>query len=160
LNNLASLLADRGSLDEEARLAEEGLALARRVGYRGWEMKFRATRVNMMFFEGRWDDAIAAAEELRSDPDLGNVSAAGAEIGVICVAYAARGEFERAVDAMLAPIMEADEDVQAVAALGVMRASVARFAGRLEDSIAQADTAIAVRGQVGYSGAVIESYLI
>ena len=160
INNLISTLWGVGQIDHEVRLAEDGLVLARRIGHRAWEMKFRAVRVNIMVFDGRWDEAVAESEEIRSDPELGNIAAVAGELSAVSLIHAARGAFERAEDAALAHVMESDDDVQAIVGLGIARALVASYAGRHAESIEQAERAIALRSKVGYNGAVIESYLV
>jgi class 3 adenylate cyclase/tetratricopeptide (TPR) repeat protein len=159
-NNLASTLWVESGLAEELRTTEEGLALARRVGHKGWETKFLSNRVPNLVLQGRWDEAIAALEAARQDVETASLAAMAMEQAVIALPYAARQEFEAAEQALSEDIMEASDDVQAVLQLGTMRAYVRYHQGRYEEAIASADLAIGTREQVGVGGGVDFAYAI
>jgi tetratricopeptide (TPR) repeat protein len=62
-NNLAWVLELQDRIPESHALAQEALALARRVGDRGQEVAFGVNCVYALYLGGRWDEAIACAEE-------------------------------------------------------------------------------------------------
>jgi class 3 adenylate cyclase/tetratricopeptide (TPR) repeat protein len=62
-NNLAWVLEMHDRLDASYALNEQALAHARRVGDRGQEILFGGDGVYFLYLVGKWDEAIARAEE-------------------------------------------------------------------------------------------------
>ena len=62
-NNLAWVLELQDRIPESYELAEQALALARRVGDRTQEVVFGANGVYPLYLGGRWEEAVARAEE-------------------------------------------------------------------------------------------------
>jgi class 3 adenylate cyclase/tetratricopeptide (TPR) repeat protein len=158
-NNLSSTLGSEGGFEEIETLVEQGLALARKVGHRGWETKFVSDRIPLLVALGRWDEALEADAEL-SAMDTANLAAMVMERSTLTLLYAARGEFDVADQVLGADILERSEDVQAVQTLSLGRAVIAFFTGKNEDAIAAARVAIAGREQTGLMIQVQEAYAI
>jgi tetratricopeptide (TPR) repeat protein len=78
----------------------------------------------------------------------------------LVLVHASRGEPDRAVEALSAEILEASEDVQAVGTLALGRAWLHRYAGRYEEAIASARTAIGTREQLGMVGLIEGAYAV
>ena len=159
-NNLASVLWVESAPAEELQLIDDGLALARRMGHKGWETKFLSNRVPNLVWLGRWDEAIAAAEEAQLDAETANLAAMTMERIVMALPYAVRLQFEEAEAALSEEIMEASDDIQAVLQLGVMRAYVRFYQGRHEEAVTSAELAIGRREQVGATGGVDVAYAL
>src|SRR5947209_1899306 len=64
-NNLAALLGYLDRNEEALQLIEPFLALARRVGDRPWEWGALGGAIDPLIQLGRWDEALARAEESR-----------------------------------------------------------------------------------------------
>jgi tetratricopeptide (TPR) repeat protein len=69
--NLASQLWLRGSLSEAARLWEEAHAVANQYGQMGIARWFRGALVDKHYALGRWDEAMARAEEFIAEVEGG-----------------------------------------------------------------------------------------
>jgi tetratricopeptide (TPR) repeat protein len=69
--NLASFLEDRGDLVRARELKAEALGMAERYGA-GWFVDwFRAEQPAVSFYEGRWEEALALAEEIVGQHEAG-----------------------------------------------------------------------------------------
>ena len=64
-NNFIATLWQDDEWPEAVETLERGLALARRVGHRRWEVSFLAGSVGSLGRLGRWDEALARAAEAR-----------------------------------------------------------------------------------------------
>jgi tetratricopeptide (TPR) repeat protein len=159
-NNLGSTLDAEGRYEEIEELVERGLALARKVGHKGWEAKFVSDRVPLLVLLGRWEEALLADAEAAAIQDTSNLAAMVMERTMMVQVYAARGEFDRAEQALGAEILEASDDVQARQTLSVARAMVELYRGKYEDATASARLAIATREHIGLSNPVEGAYAV
>jgi tetratricopeptide (TPR) repeat protein len=159
-NNLASVLESQGAYQEIEEMISRGLALTRKLGHRAWEAKFMAARVPLLFFLGRWDEAVQAEAESAAMEDTANLAAIIMERSVICVVHASRGDLARAEKALGAEILEASQDVQALQTLALGRATIAQFRGDSEDALSSAQLAIDTLDQTGVVTQIEVAYAI
>ncbi|MDP9344106.1 MAG: AAA family ATPase [Actinomycetota bacterium] len=138
-NNLVALLARQDRHEEELETSRRGLELARRVGNRRWEWKFRSDMVNPLVHLGRWDEAVAIRDALGAEGALG-VIAVAVEMAPIIPALLARGDLDEARAIVRSLEERADtREVQFHDTLAAARAMVARADGRPEEAIAIAE---------------------
>jgi tetratricopeptide (TPR) repeat protein len=157
-NNLASSLDSEGRNEEIEEFVDRGLALARKIGNKGWETKFVSARIPIRVLLGRWDDALQAVAELADLSDTANLAAMVMERSILVLLHSARGEFDLAEQALSAEILEASEDIQAVQTLFLGRAVLALYMGKYEDAIVSARSAIEGREHTGVVGPVEAAY--
>jgi predicted ATPase/class 3 adenylate cyclase len=72
-NNLAASAEARDRYHDIVGYAQDGLALARKRGDRGWEWRMLAMIAEARLKTGAWDDALASASELPEDARSGSV---------------------------------------------------------------------------------------
>jgi class 3 adenylate cyclase/tetratricopeptide (TPR) repeat protein len=157
-NNLVSIMGG-GPLPEQLQLGEGGLALARRVGDRAWEAKFLAGSVPLLTWSGRWDEALARAEEVRSLPE-GTLAAVSIELGGLPLIHVNRGETEAAARDLefVETALAESEDVQNESMLAMGRSMLHRAQGRPREAEQEADRVLALEGNLSL-GAVLEETL-
>lgn len=110
-NNLASVLGYLDRNEEVLQLLEPFLALARRVGDRPWEWGALGVAIDPLIQLGRWDEALARGEEMRTVMG-GATSAYALELIFVPFVHAQRGDLDRArsdLDATLQAIGDSDD---------------------------------------------------
>jgi len=141
-NNLSVLL---WSLDEwQANIAniERALELARRVGHRNWEANFVAGSIGTLDVLGRWDEALARAEE--ANELATNEFARGLRLQVVRI-FAARGEFERARALLVEDASIArSENPDFAGGYSMIESCLLRAEGNLDGALAASDRALAL----------------
>ena len=157
-NNLVSMLDSASRFEEGLELMDAGLALARKMGIAAWEAKFLADRVAELMILGRWDEAIETDQLLANEGGAANLAAMAMERTALVGVHAARGDFDRAEAALATDVLEASEDVQAVATLALWRSFLHLYRGRFEQAIGEAERAIATRAQLGMTQLAEWSY--
>jgi class 3 adenylate cyclase/predicted ATPase len=150
-NNLAENHFRRDRPEVAAGLHEDGLALARRVGNSLWEGLLSSEICYPLFVLGRWDEAVARANEI---PDEARTRAdALGQLLVMPALHAARGELEEAQRVLeIFTRFEDSADVQERAAHAVARAVVHGASGRHEKSLEAAVDAAKTGRSIGPDG--------
>src|SRR5439155_4537230 len=131
-------------LDYGARALE----LARKIGSRPWELQGLIGIVGALIYVGRWDDALASVDAAGGvGPEL--VSAALTELSMLTYIHVWRGNVAEARDVL--DLLEASEseDIQGRAAWHLGNALVCRAEGKLADSLASAEIALASAVELG-----------
>ncbi|HXH96165.1 MAG TPA: hypothetical protein VNH40_03050, partial [Gaiellaceae bacterium] len=140
-NNLVVIELQLDAFDEVRQLNQLGLELARRVGDRDWESNYVAGSVGLLFWAGRWDEALVRLEAAR---ELATTAfAQGLTLSVVPL-YCHRGRPDEA-RRVLAEQQEssADSDNSEFSiSYRVTEALVLRAEGRLEESLAAAEEAL------------------
>jgi class 3 adenylate cyclase/tetratricopeptide (TPR) repeat protein len=143
-NNLSSDAAAIERLAEADRYTAEGLALARKLGYRTWELKFWAGEISGLVFSGRWDEALARANELLES----EVSFQGVFVEAVPAIQVLvnRGETAEAA-AFLGRFaeMEASDEIQTQSWLSFARALADQATSAPAEAVAAFDRIIASR---------------
>jgi len=146
-NNLAWVLASAGRQQEAVAELENGLALARRRGDRRGERFLLAMMPLPLFHLGRWDDALAAAEQVTLDGWDASLAALEAVSGSVFVCLH-RGELEgleEAID-LLASGAEGGVEASTLGARG--QAAVLSAQGEHAAALEVAEKALAGRSDV------------
>jgi class 3 adenylate cyclase/predicted ATPase len=141
-NNLGDFLFQRDRYLEALELEDAALALARKAGQRNSERSALSEMSYGLYFAGRWDEAIARADELGEVDEAGRgqfVSSLQARVAISL----ARGNIGGAQSVVLswAPL-DALDDVQARAVFNATKAAVEATAGRQAEARAAAGRAL------------------
>jgi len=147
--NLADCLGQANRFADAAETVREGLAHARRVGNRFWELSFLGQLYPFLSL-GEWDEALAMFAELPTDEWAGNRQAFSVGPLVQATALGNRGRFDE-LERLLTAFEEMDRsgDEQERSAY---RSGVARFhltSGRLAEALTAAEQAFASRDHFG-----------
>jgi tetratricopeptide (TPR) repeat protein len=150
-NNLAEHHFRQDRPEVAAALHQDGIALARRVGNSLWEGLLSSEICYPLFVMGRWDEAVARADEI---PDEAKTRAdALGQLLVMPAIHAARGDLEesrRVLDIFTR--FEASADVQERSAHAVARAVVQEASGRLKEAHEAAMDAVKIGRTLGPDG--------
>ena len=149
--NLAEMLSRRDRHEESLEKYQEGIALARRVGNRFWEVPLLCERMFPLFVSGRWNEALQSAAEI-PEADLARGDLVGPVLALPAI-HAARGNLPGARHVLsVCARFGSSEAVQERAAYAVGRAVVLRAEGDLNRALAAADEAIALGRRIGPDG--------
>jgi tetratricopeptide (TPR) repeat protein len=147
LNNLTVALgcADRDL--ESLATIERGLALARRVGDRGWETNLLGFDVEVLIELDRWDEALARVAELE---ERVTTSFTQSFLIITTRVHVERGDIERARDVLTRnSIVGESEAGQDVAYYALAEARVLRGEGKPAEALAAAERTIAMHTELG-----------
>jgi tetratricopeptide (TPR) repeat protein len=149
--NLAETLFRRDRYEESLEKYQEGIALARRVGNRFWEVPLVCERMFPLFVAGRWHEALRSAAEI-PEADLARGDLLGPVLALPAI-HTARGNPRQAQHVLsVCARFEFSESVQERAAHAVGRAVVLRAEGHLGRALAAADEAISLGRRMGPDG--------
>ncbi|HXF57466.1 MAG TPA: adenylate/guanylate cyclase domain-containing protein [Actinomycetota bacterium] len=146
-NNLMSLMFDMDRLEEALQLSGEALELARKVGYRSFELSFMLGRAGLQGQLGRWDEALDGLAEFEAEArDEARSEFLAVDLADFVPIFLGRGDLEgaRRILGQMAHLEESDE-LQARSSYAWTRALVERAEGNLEQALAFADRAAAAR---------------
>jgi len=131
--NLGELLFRRDRYEDSLTRYEEGLALARRVGNRVWEVALLSEMIFPLFVLGRWDEAVERGSQIpENEMVLADIMNPLLSLPII---YVSRQDLEGAKRLLsIFSRFESSEDVQESAAHAVARATVHRAEGRLQEA--------------------------
>jgi tetratricopeptide (TPR) repeat protein len=141
--NLSNLLYYHDRYDESRPIIDEGLVLARKLGYRSWEWIFSAERIFVLFMTGSWDEALELAEGIPYRDDFAGVRFALVEfLQAIPHLHVLRGDVQTGKE-RLAPfdVFAESADLQERASYEAARAMVLRAEGRPKEALAEAEKA-------------------
>ncbi len=161
-NNLAVVLESQDRFTESVELIQQALALARRVGDRLQELTWLMGGIVDLVSLGRWDEALAVAEEAqRADffsPSLR--SAAAGLLGLVPI-YTQRGERASArslVDDWKA--LETSETPELRMSFGRARTEVLRAEGRAAEALESALESMQTLGGFGFTNNEMKRWLV
>ena len=140
-NNLAELLVGRDRLDESLDAYEQGLALARRTGNSLWQNLLLEALPYPLFMLGRWDEALARANELPDWAGALELSALLTALPTICVNRGDSATLERVRRIALSAV-EDTGDLQKGGGRAALLAVVERAEGRAQSALAHARDAL------------------
>ncbi|MGA8426429.1 MAG: hypothetical protein WB801_02450, partial [Candidatus Dormiibacterota bacterium] len=149
-NNLGEVLASQDRLAEQVALGEQRLELARRVGDRFWELATLTGSLAPLIALGRWEEALARAEEAKGAEELASLEFAAAQLLPICSLHVHRGNLGEA-RLLLESMSWAGnlEDWQARALYAAARAEVLRAEGQPAEALEAAEEVLATRAELG-----------
>src|SRR5215469_5480847 len=149
--NLAESLHRRDRYEESLEKYQEGIALARRVGNRLWEVALIGDRMFPLFVSGHWHEALQSAAEI---PEAG--LARGDILGPVLALpaiHVARGNLPEAQHVLsVCARFESSDDIQERAAYAVGRAVVLRAEDHLNRALEAADEAISLGRRIAPDG--------
>jgi tetratricopeptide (TPR) repeat protein len=158
--NLSDSVGHQDRYDEAAELAEEGLALARRVGNRYWEWSFLGVAYPL-FGLGRWDEALEREHGL-PEGDWSQARIAFATLLTTTVAIRVnRGQLEEARQS--APILvelEGSADLQERSVAYLAEATLLLAEGRSAEAGVAAEAALELREQIGITHEIVKESLV
>jgi tetratricopeptide (TPR) repeat protein len=148
-NNLGAFMDFRDDHQSELDFAADGLEHARRLGNRLWEEGLLWGKVSPLMHLGRWDEALATADEARGTAGVERSGYIGPETLFTASIHAWRGDVARARAELTETDQSQSEDVQTRAAWHSKNAHVARAEQNLEASLASAEIAFGSRVDLG-----------
>jgi tetratricopeptide (TPR) repeat protein len=141
--NLAETLFRRDRYEESLEKYQEGIALARRVGNRFWEIPLVCERLFALFMVGRWHEALQSAAEI-PEADLARGDIIGPVL-VLPAIHVARGNLPAARHVLsVCARFESSDSIQERAAYAIGRAVVLRAEGHLDRALEAADEAVSL----------------
>ena len=146
-NNLNSIAWTMGQEQNTEPLLKDAIQLARRAGERGSEAGFTAALVSVYGDLGRWDEALATADEAEkiATTEFAMSFILGA-VPILCERGAP--EDARAVMTRL-DVVGQSKNPDHVGWWALCEAQVLRAEGRVEEALAAADRAVAVTAETG-----------
>jgi tetratricopeptide (TPR) repeat protein len=165
MNNLAVLSTWRGELVRSGQLYAEAVELANRFGDSDGARFMRGNVVNSLFFLGRWEESLAAADTFVAECETTPHYMEGGVRNVRAYLRAARGDFDGALEDARVSLAQAREikDPQRLIPSLLNAARIHGLVGRDEEALGFATEAIAVArplpslaGTLGQLSLVIE----
>ncbi len=140
-NNLSVLLWTVDDWKANIANIEKALELARRVGHRNWEANFVAGSIGTLDLLGRWDEALARADE--ADELAANEFARGLRLQAVRI-LAARGELGRAREILTRDAsISRSENADFAAGYAMIESCLLRAEGDLDGALAASRRAAA-----------------
>ena len=154
-NNLGSLLSYRDRNEEALQSVEPYLALARRVGDRPWEWGAWGGSIDLLTQLGRWDEALARAEDMQAAmSDAGATRAVERiELMPVPLIHVHRGELDQArsvLDLLLTAFRDSD-DTQVRAIADSVTGIVREAEGDHASAVDAAQRSFSARTKLGFS---------
>jgi tetratricopeptide (TPR) repeat protein len=160
-NNLVAMLNSQERHEEEFELCQKALALARKVGNRPWELQLSATAAAALVDLGRWDEAVARAEEVQSGLDVGVGILAMSELWPVVMVHIERGDKAKA--AALAQDLEENllaDEVQSHSAIKVVQSRMLHADGRYAEGLVVANEALSLSMKSGLEAFVARAFAL
>ncbi len=150
LNNAQVLLEQQDRYQELGEWADRQLERARRLGDRYWEVSALTGKSDVLFTLGRWDEALALAEEAKASlQETPGMAQLGSGLVWIVRLEARRGELERAERTLQDfSWMARSGDFDLRVPYFLVRAELLREQGRPEDALADLERELAARSEV------------
>ncbi|HUY23699.1 MAG TPA: adenylate/guanylate cyclase domain-containing protein [Candidatus Saccharimonadales bacterium] len=150
-NNLGVVLASQDRFAELVLHNEKRHELARRVGDRVMELSSIVAPIGELLVLGRWDEALARAQEARAAEELEGLDWVALSFVGISSLYVRRGELTEA--ALLIESMQSSagtsESWERRAGFAVARAEALRAEGRPAEALAAAEEVLADKAELG-----------
>jgi tetratricopeptide (TPR) repeat protein len=161
-NNLGVALETQDQHRAVERLTDESIALARRAGDRMNETSWTGNSIFTSLALGRWDEALAVAEQMRAGLDDVSMEWAVAPVVEIAVVHARRGELDAARDVVEAhrEVARGSDNIELRIGFAVIDAEVLRLEGRPKDALETATGIIAAREQLGLNHGAIKRGIV
>ena len=158
-NNLGAFFEMQDQFQNVLDLSREALEFARKQGSRLWEEGLLWGEISPLVFLGRWDEALASAEEAR-ELQGGGSGFAGPETMFTSFVLAERGQVVEARELLTKVDRSESEDVQTRAAWHGKNAVVARREDDLKSSAVSASIAFDARDDLGPGAPMVKDGFI
>jgi class 3 adenylate cyclase/tetratricopeptide (TPR) repeat protein len=149
-NNLAVVLEAQDRLAEVMALAERQLEAARRAGSRAWELAALTTSIGTLAALGRWDQAVAWAEEARAAEELVTQERSAAALVQLVPLHACRGELREAM-----ALLDAQRELEISASweqrfsFAITKAQVLLLECQPAEALSALNPVLAIRDELG-----------
>jgi tetratricopeptide (TPR) repeat protein len=160
-NNLGVIWEAQDRFAPLIELTDEALALIRRSGNRVTELGWLSGAIGTYLALGRWDEALARAEEIEAAADFGTFEwAIGSYVEIVPV-LVRRGDLGRARETLdsLGQLAKSDS-IEVRAGYGCAAAETLRAEGRPAEALDVAREILALRPQLGLGGTAIKRALV
>jgi class 3 adenylate cyclase/tetratricopeptide (TPR) repeat protein len=148
--NLSVVLYGLDRFAETLEVAEQGLANARRGGDRVQELAWLGLVVALLVPMGRWDEALARAEELEGFEDLASVQWAASGFLAPVPVYLHRGLHEQTRGLLQRFVdLTASENLEVRIYYGRLTAQLLQAEGRPHEALAAVEDVVAAREELG-----------
>ncbi len=159
--NLSVALYSLDRFAETLEMAEQGLAYARRGGDRVSELSWLGSVVDLLVRMGRWDEALARAEELEGFVELASVQWAAAGFLAPAPVYLRRGLHEQTRELLQRFVdQEASENLELRSGYGTLTAELMLAEGRPGEAMAAAEEVVAARQELGLTHPAVKFGLV
>ncbi len=148
-NNIGYAMGILDRHEDEIRVVQPAIELARRVGDRPWEWALSAGTMAPLFYTGRWDEALAVAAEIVEAPDF-DPKIVPVEFFAIIPLYIHRDELHEAEKTLsMTGATDTSEDVQTRAVYDLTQAMLKRAAGDVAGALTAAERAFEAGAHIG-----------
>ena len=149
-NNLGGVLESQDRFAELVALSEKRLELARRAGDRSSELAVLTGSLSSLLPLGRWDDALALAEEARGAEELAALETWAAQLLYLTSLHTRRGDVG-AARALLESMQwaEGSESWERRAEYAIARAVVLSAEGQPAGALEAAEKVLGTRSELG-----------
>jgi class 3 adenylate cyclase/tetratricopeptide (TPR) repeat protein len=160
-NNLAFNEGGRDRHEDELRYEEDGLEVARRIGNRFWEVTLLAGQIPPLWYLGRWDEAIARAQEILESESRFSILGGVGDLTFLMTVHLARGNVSDA-ERLLSGIASAQrsEVTQDRATFGCCQAALLRAQGDPAGALPAAEKAFETRAELGISHETVKEAFV
>ncbi len=155
-NNLGVILESSDRFTEGADTVGRAVELARRNGDRSWESSLVGGSVITLVMLGRWDEAVARASEAEA---IATTSFAKTLILTIVPVHCQRGQLDRAREVFERYGSDETEELQAIVAHDLTRATLLFAEGRFQESLRAAERALAAQEGFGRTSLLFKTAL-
>jgi class 3 adenylate cyclase/tetratricopeptide (TPR) repeat protein len=159
--NLGATLERWNRYEEEITAVEGSVELARRYGDRLYELTMLAGSIAPLIEVGRWEEALARAEEIRQSQDIAGLQTVYIELMPVLFVLVQQGDVDAAAEMMKTfETAEHTEDIQVRGLYLWLTALMMAGEGRHEESLAHAERSM--RSEIRFSSApsVVASFAI
>jgi class 3 adenylate cyclase/tetratricopeptide (TPR) repeat protein len=159
-NNLAVVLEAQDRFAEAIELEEQGLALARRTGDRIRELSWLSGGILALVATGRWDEALARADEVMRVPELPSLEWTASGLLDLMPVFIHRGRLEQARMYLHAVPVHETENPETRTSSGLANLRLLRAEGRPADALASAAEAMAATDKFGLTHTAIKRVVV
>ena len=148
--NLGSVLEAQDRLTELVALAERQVDAARRAGSRAWELSVLTDSLGALVRLGRWDQAVARAQEARGAEELASQEWSAGALVQLAPLYVCRGQLGEAWNLLGSQAeLEASQSWETRFGYSMNTSQVLLLEGRSAEALAKLGPVLATRKELG-----------
>jgi tetratricopeptide (TPR) repeat protein len=157
-SNVAAIHSWQDRLEDLLEWSRKGLAYARKVGNRYWDLSFVIGLIPDLIYLGRWDEALAAPEASHGDELPAFILTTMVSLIPLYVARDQLDDARRALGRV--PDGESSQDVQTRAVVQAARAPLLRAEGKLAEALVAGEDAWSLRHEIGVQHQSVKEGLV